>query len=71
MQTPVPTDTPTPAPVPDVPVYDPQPHAETVEQALLSLHDQISAFLLFTAVVEVLVLFALGALVVGVLRARG
>jgi hypothetical protein len=71
METPTPTETAAPVETVAPVVYDPQPHATTVEQVLTSIHDQISVFLLFTSVVEVIVLVALGALVVGVLRARG
>lgn len=71
MQSPTPTPTPSPS---DLPMPAPMPDAwdiRTVEDTLSSLHQQISAFLLFTAVVEVVIVFALGALVLGVLRPRG
>lgn len=71
METPTPTETAAPVETVAPAAYDPQPHATAVEQVLNSIHDQISVFLLFTSVVEVIVLVALGALVVGVLRARG
>lgn len=44
---------------------------QTVQATLDSLHQQISAFLLFTAVFEIVVVFGIAALVLGVLTRRG
>lgn len=67
MQSPTPSPSPSGPPLEAATVPPDAPYMDL----LTSLHDQISAFLLFSAVVQVVVIFALGALVLGVLTRRG